>query len=111
MRAVESASEKVRAFLTRGSANDAYDMWWYWTSVLTKEDRLKLGGLIKRKLASPACRLPESDLLGLFDDTRQNAEREWESGTGLTITGPKPEWAEVDRALTRFKGLVPHRRP
>lgn len=110
MRAVESASEKVRAFLTRGSANDAYDMWWYWRSVLTKDDRLKLGGLIKRKIASPACRLPEGDLLALFDDMRENAEREWDSGTGLTITGPKPEWADVDGALTQFKGLVPHRR-
>lgn len=62
----------------------------------------------KRKIASLAC--AESDLLELFDDMRENAEREWESGTGLTITGPKPEWAEVDRALTRFKSLVPHKR-
>lgn len=110
MQAAESASEKVRAFLTRGSANDAYDLWWYWTSVLAKEDRPRLGGLIKRKIASPACRLPDGDLHELFDDMRENAEREWGSGTGLSITGPRSEWAEVDRALTRFKGLVPHKR-
>lgn len=112
MQAVESAAEKTRAFLTRGSANDAYDMRWYWTAVLTTEDRLKLGRLIKKKLASPACRLPaDVNLLELFDDMRANAEREWKSGSGLTLAGPKPDWNEVDRALTKFKALIPHRRP
>ena len=30
----ERAAEKVRAFMTRGEASDAYDLWWYATKVL-----------------------------------------------------------------------------
>lgn len=107
MAAVERAAEKVRAFLSRGEGTDAYDLWWYWTRVLTTADRARLPNLIKKKLAAPSSRVPEGDLHARFDAMAQNAEREWARGTGLVLTGPKPEWVAVQRALTGFKSVVP----
>jgi|GEM_PF-2544373 len=103
----ERAAEKVRAFLTRGEAADAYDLWWYATKVLTASELLGLGPLIQTKLGRS--RLGRGDVLERFDDMRDNAKAEWTSGTGLVIAGPKPAWAEVDKALTRFKSVSPHR--
>ena len=103
----ERAAEKVRAFLTRGEAADAYDLWWYATKVLTANELLGLGPLIQTKLGRS--RLGSGDVLERFDDMRDNAKTEWTSGTGLVIAGPKPAWAEVDKALIRFKSVSPHR--
>ena len=103
----ERAAEKVRAFLTRGEAADAYDLWWYATKVLTASQVLGLGRLIQTKLGRS--RLGSGDVLVRFDEMRDNAKAEWTTGTGLVIAGPKPTWTEVDKALTRFKGVTPHR--
>ena len=108
MQAVERAAEKVRAFLTRGEASDAYDLWWYETRVLTPTEHLKLLGLIRRKCTNTVVRIPgASDLLVRFDAMRAQAHEEWQSGHGLVIAGTKPDWADVDRALLRFKGRTP----
>lgn len=103
----ERAAEKVRAFLTRGEASDAYDLWWYATKVLTASEVLGLGTLIQTKLGRS--RLGSGDVLVRFDEMRDNANGEWTAGTGLVIAGPKPTWTEVDKALGRFKGVTPHR--
>lgn len=47
----ERAAEKVRAFLTRGEASDAYDLWWYATKVLKGIEVMSLAALIQMKLA------------------------------------------------------------
>ena len=107
MRAVEPSAEKVRAFLSRGEATDAYDLWWYWSRVLTTVDREKLPGLIKRKLLSTTRPVPGADdLHARFDAMRENAEEEWASGKGLVLSGKKPDWKDVDAALLRFKARV-----
>lgn len=103
----ERAAEKVRAFLTRGEASDAYDLWWYANKVLTVSELLNLGPLIQTKLGRS--RLGTGDVLERFDDMRDNAKAEWTTGTGLVIAGPKPAWAEVDKALARFKSVSPRR--
>lgn len=103
----ERAAEKVRAFMTRGEASDAYDLWWYATKVLKASVVVGLGGLIQTKLASS--RLGSGDMLVRFDEMRANAKTEWASGKGLVIAGPKPAWAEIDNALTRFRSVTPHR--
>lgn len=88
-------------------ATDAYDLWWYWTTVLSADDRKHLPRLIQRKLASS--RLPDdTEVLTRFDAMRENAQDEWASGKGLVITGTKPAWAEIDKALTRVKSICPH---
>lgn len=108
MQAVERASEKVRAFLTRGEASDAYDLWWYWTRVLKSADHSKLLNLITRKCerAIPAIPRP-SDLHARFDDMRANAREAWDINQGLVIAGSKPDWKDVDAALLRFKAHIP----
>jgi predicted nucleotidyltransferase component of viral defense system len=108
MQAVERAAEKVRAFLTRGEATDAYDLWWYWNRVLTTVDNEKLPSLIKRKLASSARPIPGADKLHeRFEKMRQNAEDEWKTGRGLVLSGKKPDWKDVDAALLKFKARTP----
>jgi len=108
MQAVERAAEKVRAFLTRGEATDAYDLWWYWNRVLTTTDRAKLPGLIKRKLASSARRIPGGETLHeRCDEMRANAEDEWRTGKGLVLSGKKPDWPVVDAALLKFTARTP----
>ncbi len=108
MQAVERAAEKVRAFLTRGEASDAYDLWWYWTRVLTTINRQKLPSLIRRKLASSARPIPSADTLHeRFDEMRANAEDEWATGKGLVLSGRKPDWKDVDAALLKFKARTP----
>lgn len=103
----ERAAEKLRAFLTRGEASDAYDLWWYATKVLTASDVLSMGRLIQTKLGRS--RLGGGDVLVRFDEMRDNAKAEWTMGTGLVIAGPKPTWPEVDKALGRFKAVTPQR--
>lgn len=108
MQAVERAAEKVRAFVTRGEASDAYDLWWYWNRVLTPGDRKQLPGLIKKKLATAARPIPGADALyARFDEMRETAEEEWKTGKGLVLSGTKPAWKVVDAALLRFKSLTP----
>jgi predicted nucleotidyltransferase component of viral defense system len=108
MQAVERAAEKVRAFLTRGEATDAYDLWWYWNRVLTTTDRTKLAGLIRRKVASSARRIPGSENLHeRCDEMRANAQDEWRTGKGLVLSGKKPDWKDVDAALLKFKARMP----
>lgn len=110
MQAVERAAEKVRAFLTRGEASDAYDLWWYWNRVLTTADRARLPGLIKKKLASSARPIPNANRPhARFDEMRENAKDEWKTGRGLVLSGPKPEWTDVDAALLQFKARTPER--
>ena len=107
MRAVERGAEKVRAFLTRGEATDAYDLWWYWSRVLTTRDREALPSLIRRKLQSAARPIPGADdLHARFDEMRENAQTEWSSEKGLVISGKKPDWNDVDAALLKFKARV-----
>ncbi len=103
----ERAAEKVRAFLTRGEAADAYDLWWYATKVLKLSEILGLAELIQTKLGRS--RLGSGDVLERFDEMRDNAKTEWTIGKGLVLAGPKPPWAEVGRALQRFKSVTPHR--
>lgn len=107
MDARERAAEKVRAFLTRGEASDAYDLWWYATKVLKARELALLAELIQTKLGRS--RLAPGDVLVRFDQMRANAKAEWIAGKGLVIAGPKPAWAEVDAALARFKVVTPHR--
>ncbi len=109
MQPLERAAEKVRAFLSRGEASDAYDLWFYWTKVLTPADREGLATMTKRKLRSSASRVPKSvtDMLQRFDEMREIAKEEWRTGRNLVIEGTKPEWDEVDRALLRFKAHTP----
>lgn len=110
MQAVERAAEKVRAFLTRGEATDAYDLWWYWNRVLTRSDREKLPRLVKRKLASSARPIPRGDKLHeRFDEMRANAHDEWKTGKGLVLSGKKPEWKDADAALLKFKAHTPEK--
>jgi nucleotidyltransferase AbiEii toxin of type IV toxin-antitoxin system len=109
MQPLERAAEKVRAFLSRGEASDAYDLWFYWTQVLTPADRDSLAAMTKRKLRSPASRVPASatDMLRRFDEMREVAREEWRTGRNLVIEGTKPVWDDVDRALSRFKARTP----
>ncbi|HEV8654415.1 MAG TPA: nucleotidyl transferase AbiEii/AbiGii toxin family protein [Candidatus Limnocylindria bacterium] len=108
MQAVERAAEKVRAFLTRGEAADAYDLWWYWNRVLTTIDREKLPSLIRRKLVSSARRIPGADDLHVrFDEMRASAHDEWTTGQGLVLSGRKPDWKDVDAALLKSKARTP----
>jgi len=108
MQAVERAAEKVRAFLTRGEGSDAYDLWWYWSRVLTIADHQKLAGLIKRKLASAARPIPGTAALHeRFDEMRENAHDEWRTGKGLVLSGTKPDWKDVNAALLQFKARTP----
>jgi hypothetical protein len=110
MRAVERSAEKVRAFLSRGEATDAYDLWWYWSRVLTTTDREKLPSLIKRKLLAATRPVPgHGDLHARFDEMRENSEEEWGSGKGLVLSGKKPDWRDVDGALLKFKARVQQR--
>jgi predicted nucleotidyltransferase component of viral defense system len=110
MQAAERAAEKVRAFVTRGEASDAYDLWWYWNRVLTTVDRRKLPGLIKKKLATTARAIPGSETLHTrFDEMREAASDEWKTGKGLVLSGTKPDWKVVEAALLRFKALSPEK--
>lgn len=107
MDARERAAEKVRAFLTRGEASDAYDLWWYATKVLRTRELGLLAELIQTKLGRS--RLGRGDVLVRFDQMRANAKDEWTAGKGLVIARPRPAWAEVDAALARFRAVTPHR--
>ncbi len=105
----ERAAEKVRAFLTRGEASDAYDLWWYATKVLSEAELLKLGPLIRKKLDTS--RLPSDlELHPHFDQMRDTAKNEWDRGANLIIAATdKPAWPKVAAALARFKRVVPQR--
>lgn len=104
----ERAAEKVRAFMDRGEANDAHDLYWYGTRVLSPDDWRRLQELIQEKLA--LLRVPsETDLHQRFDTMRANAQEQWRRGQGLVTIAQPPTWQEVDAQLLRFRALVPHR--
>lgn len=105
----ERAAEKVRAFLDRGEAGDVYDLWWYASEVLTDAEMLKLGSLIKTKLENSRLG-DELDLQERFYEMTENAKAEWAKGQNLILSATdKPAWAEVAKALTRFKGVTPRK--
>lgn len=105
----ERAAEKVRAFLTRGEAADAYDLWWYGSEVLTEAEILGLRSLIKQKLATS--RLADDlELHARFDEMEASARDEWEKGHGLIIAPTdRPPWPSVAAVLARFRRVVPRR--
>lgn len=108
MHGAERSAEKVRAFLTRGEAADAYDLWWYWRRVLKPADLARLPKLIKKKAEKAVPPIPNGDNLhARFDEMREKAKEEWKSGKGLVLAGNKPDWKDVDVALLQFKARTP----
>lgn len=108
MTARERAAEKVRAFLTRGEAADAHDLYYYGSVVLTAPDWERLPDLIRRKLER--ARLPDKDLRVRWDEMVALAEVSYARGEGLLLVAAKAPWSHVQRQLRRFKAAVPKRR-
>lgn len=107
MTARERAAEKVRAFLTRGEAADAHDLYYYGSGVLAAPDRRRLPDLIRRKLQR--ARLPDTDLHVRWDEMAALAESSYARGEGLLLVAAKAPWSEVQRQLRRFKAAIPDR--
>jgi len=107
MTARERAAEKARAFLTRGEAADAHDLYYYGSVVLTAPDRRRLPDLIRRKLQRS--RLPDTDLHVRWDEMAVLAEASYARGEGLLLVATKAPWPVVQRQLRRFKAAVPER--
>lgn len=103
----ERAAEKVRAFLTRGEAADAHDLFFYGSSVLTAADWEPLPGLVRRKVER--ARLPDEDLRARWAEMTGLAQVSYERGEGLLLVAAKAPWPEVRRQLLRFKAAVPAR--
>lgn len=105
----ERAAEKLRAFLDRGEAPDAYDLWWYATTIFPDDQVLRLSKLIKVKLAQSNL-ASDLDLHARFKEMEQSAREQWAKGTGLIIAAEdKPSWTAVSKALASFKRVVPNR--
>lgn len=107
MTARERAAEKARAFLTRGEAADAHDLYYYGSVVLTAPDWERLPDLIRRKLER--ARLPDTDLRTRWDEMAALAEVSYARGEGLLLVAAKAPWPVVQRQLRRFKAAVPAR--
>jgi len=103
----ERASEKVRTFLIRGEARDAYDLQHYGARTLSAADWKKQPRFIRHKLAH-AVDLPQgADLHQLWDTQTELAREAYERDEGLVLRAPKPLWSDVLVQLRRFKGSVP----
>lgn len=103
----ERAAEKVRTFLARGQARDAYDLRHFGAHTLTATDRRRLPQLIARKLAG---HVPEDrNLRARWDEQTDLAGEAYERGEGLVLLRPKPPWTEVLRELQRFRTFLPRR--
>lgn len=103
----ERAAEKVRTFLTRGQARDAYDLHHFGAHTLTATDRRRLPQLISRKLAG---HVPDHwDLRARWDEQTDLAREAYERGEGLVVLRPKPPWNEVLHELQRFRTCLPRR--
>lgn len=100
---IERISEKVRAFLERGLDRDAFDLH-HNARGLSMGDRVRLRGLIQRKLESGD--LPDGcDLHRQFETALESAQQDWPRG--LVIVANPPDWAAVERILnTTYKPLL-----
>lgn len=107
---VERAAEKVRAFLDRGEANDAYDLYWYSTRVLDANDWKRLPGVLRAKLRVLRHAVGD-ELHKRFETMRSNAATQWQIGQGIVVVENPPNWDAVNRQLSAFKKLVPQKRP
>jgi predicted nucleotidyltransferase component of viral defense system len=102
----ERVSEKVRAFIERGSTNDAFDLYWF-ANKLRQQDWVALPDLVARKLGFSGHDLA-GDLDAMFERAISVAKEEWPGES--VIGGGAPPWDTVEPKVRRFLKTLPNRR-
>ncbi len=105
MHRTESATEKLRALLTRAFAGDAYDLYYYRSHVLSGEQFAAVRHMIPEKFAYERTLRNHPDLPRLFDEQVGVARQSYESG-GVVIAGNAPAWSTVADALRFWRDLL-----
>ena len=107
---VERIAEKLRAFLMRDRAGDAFDLYHYAKQGISQADRAALPRLVAEKLREDDDVPPGVDLHDRFDRKVAALSRSW-SKAALVLTGERPDWAEVGPRVVGFRRYVPRERP
>lgn len=101
----ERAAEKLRAFLERGRAGDAYDLYFLRERVLTARQFQEITPMLPRKFAVSSLLKSAPNLSDLFDQSTAAAKRSYESGA-IVIAGTAPAWETIAAALPPWRKLV-----
>jgi hypothetical protein len=107
---VERLAEKIRAFLVRDRAGDAFDLYHYAKQGISTRDRAALADLVAAKLAEDDEVPTGVDLHDLFDNKVAALSKSW-SKAALVLTEQRPPWTEVGPRVMGFKRYVPRERP
>lgn len=104
----ERAAEKFRAYLTRRSASDPYDLYQYATNILRATDSSRLPDLTLVKLQTPGCPLKDDERCrDLFESRYQYWEEHWEAEARLISLTPIPSWSTIGPGVRHFSHVAP----
>lgn len=108
---IERISEKVRAFLMRGRAGDAFDLYHYAKQGISDTDRANLPALVARKLAEDDDVPSNEDLKAQFDARFRSIAKTWLTDPLVIRGNRRPSWDEVGPRVQSFKRYVPGTKP
>ena len=106
----ERIAEKIRAFLVRDRASDAFDLYHSAKQGISPAERAVLPVLVATKLAEDDDVPTGVNLHELFDSKIKRLASSWSKAT-LVLTGERPPWAEVGPRVSGFKRYIPADRP
>lgn len=106
---VERLAEKIRAFLMRGRAGDAFDLYHFAKQGVSARDRADLPSLVATKLKEDDDVPNGVNLRDWFDERIAALSKSW-SKAALVLTAERPSWTEVGPRVKTFKRYVPSER-
>jgi hypothetical protein len=107
---LERIAEKVRAFVVRGRAGDAFDLYYYDKTEISKRDRARLPELVATKLSEDPDVPADENLPERLDMFIAELGPKWVDSP-LIMKGPRPPWDEVKRRAASFRQYLPERKP
>jgi Domain of unknown function (DUF1814). len=108
---IERLAEKVRAFIDRGLARDAFDLHHQNEKGLSRTDLANLAELVPAKLREDDELPADAKPLTLFNDNVAALESTWARGRGLVMTAAAPAWEDVKRSLAVYPPFIPVVKP
>lgn len=107
---LERVAEKLRAFVVRGRAGDAFDLYYFDKTGIAKHDRARLPELVAAKLTEDPDVPAGVSLPTRFDAFLEELGPAWLTSP-LILKGPRPSWDEVKPAAETFRQYLPEQKP
>jgi hypothetical protein len=107
---IERIAEKIRAFIVRGRASDAFDLYHFAKQGIISTDRELLYKLVATKLMEDDDVPTGVNLLERFDSLTNILSDSWDK-TGLVLSEERPSWTKIEPRVISFRRYVPSQRP